>query len=368
MRRIWAVAAKEFLHILRDPRSLMLAILQPLIMILLYGYAIDMDIKRLRVGILDLDHTAESVDFVRRMSSSNFILDAGRVASRDEIETDFRCSKYHAVVVIPDGYARSLTSEQKTPVQVLVDGADGTTAGAAGNYLNAVIALLSRDLMEKEFGSFKPPVEARTRVLYNPELISARFIVPGLVAVVMIMVCALLTSVAITREKETGTLEQILTTPIRPVQVIIGKVIPFIGIGALDTAMILAAGRFVFGVPMEGSWLVLTGYSLIYLVIALGLGLLISAITKSQQIAMMMAQLLTILPSMMLSGFIFPVTSMPRVLQWFAHIIPATYYLRIIRGVMLRGESWFPFEGGVMILMAVILLALAAKRFSVRLD
>ncbi|HEY3296793.1 MAG TPA: ABC transporter permease [bacterium] len=368
MRRIWAVAAKEFLHILRDPRSLMLAILQPLIMILLYGYAIDMDIKRLRVGILDLDHTQQSADFVRRMTSSNFILDAGRVASREEVETDFRRSRFHAVVVIPYGYARSLTSEQTTPVQVLVDGADGTTASAAGNYLNAVIALLSRDIMTEQFGTFKPPVEARTRVLYNPELISARFIVPGLVAVVMIMVCALLTSVAITREKESGTLEQILTTPIRPAQVIIGKVIPFVGIGVLDTAMVLAAGRFVFGVPMEGSWLVLTGYSLIYLVISLGLGLLISAITKTQQIAMMMAQLLTILPSMMLSGFIFPVTSMPRALQWFAHIIPATYYLRVIRGVMLQGESWFPFEGGIMILMAAILLGLAAKRFRVRLD
>jgi ABC-2 type transport system permease protein len=368
MRRIWAIAAKEFIHILRDPRSLMLALLQPLVMVLLYGYAIDMDIKRLRVGILDEDHTQQSTDFVRRMTASNFILDAGRVQSRDEIEADFRRSKYHAVVVIPYGYARDLTKKQNTPVQVLVDGADGTTAAAVSNYLNAVIALLSRDIAQKEFGDFKPPIEARTRILYNPELVSAKFIVPGLVAVVMIMICALLTSIAIVREKETGTLEQILTTPVRPIQVIIGKVTPYVGIGAVDTAMILMAGRFVFGVPMEGSWLVLTFYSLIYLVISLGLGLLISAITKSQQIATQMAQLLTMLPSMLLSGFIFPISSMPRVLQWASHIIPATYYLRIIRGIMLRGESWFPFDGGVMVIMAVLILTLAAKRFRVRLD
>lgn len=368
MRRTWAVARKEFLHILRDPRTLILAILQPLIMVLLYGYAIDMDIKRLRVGILDLDHTQQSADFVRRMTSSHFILDAGRVASRDEIETDFRRARYHAVVVIPYDYAKSLATQQNTSVQVLVDGADGTTAAAVSNYLNAVIALLSRDIAQKEFADFKPPIEARTRILYNPELVSANFIVPGLVAVVMIMVCALLTSIAITREKETGTLEQILTTPIRPAQVIIGKVVPYVGIGALDTAMILAAGRFVFGVPMEGSWLVLTGYSLIYLVIALSLGLLVSAVARTQQVAMQMAQLMTMLPSMLLSGFIFPVSGMPRPLQWFAHIIPATYYLRIIRGVMLRGEVWFPLEAGVMAGMAVIVLALAAKRFRLRLD
>jgi len=149
MRRTWAVARKEFLHILRDPRTLILAILQPLVMVLLYGYAIDMDIKRLRVGILDQDHTQQSADFVRRMTSSHFILDAGRVASREEIDTDFRRSKYHAVLVIPYGYSQSLSTEQNTPVQVLVDGADGTTAAAVSNYLNAVIALLSRDIMAK---------------------------------------------------------------------------------------------------------------------------------------------------------------------------------------------------------------------------
>ena len=368
MRRIWALARKELLHIRRDPRSLILAILQPLVMVLLYGYAIDMDIKRLRVGILDQDHTLESADFVRRMTSSNFILDAGRVATRDEIDTDFRRAKYHAVLIIPYGYAKSLASQKNTPVQVLVDGADGTTAAAVSNYLNAVIALLSRDIARKEFPDFKPPLEARTRILYNPELVSANFIVPGLVAVVMIMICALLTSIAITREKETGTMEQILTTPIRPAQVVIGKVLPYVGLGAFDTALILAAGKFVFHVPMEGSWLVLTGYSLIYLVISLGFGLLVSAVAKTQQVALQMAQLLTMLPSMLLSGFIFPLSSMPRVLQWVAHIIPATYYLRIIRGVMLRGEAWFPFDAGIMALMAVIVLTLAAKRFRLRLE
>jgi ABC-2 type transport system permease protein len=367
MKRIFAIAVKEMLHILRDPRSLMLAIAMPLIMVLLYGYAINMDIKRLRVGILDLDHTSQSADFIRRMTSSRFILDAGRVESRDEIETDFRRNLYHAVLVLPNGYAKSLTGEQVTNVQVLVDGADGTTAGAVDSYLRAVVALLSRDIMTAAMPNVKAPIEVRSRVYFNPELVSARFVVPGLVAVILIMICTMLTSIAITREKETGTLEQILTTPVRPIQVIIGKVLPYMGIGVLDISLVLAIGVLIFGVPMEGSWLVLGGYSLIYLLISLGLGLVISAISQTQQVAMMLAQLVTMLPAMMLSGFIFPISSMPLPLQGISRIIPATYYLNVIRGIMLKGEAWFPLELAVMSGMAILLLLVAAKKFRVRL-
>jgi ABC-2 type transport system permease protein len=368
LRRIIAIMRKEFLHILRDPRSLALAILMPMGMLVIYGYAINMDIKRLRVGILDLDRTPESADFVRRMTASNFILDAGRINSREEVEPAFRRGKYHAAVVFPKGYAKSLASERETDVQVLIDGADGTTAGAVDNYLRAVIAMISRDIASSQMGNFAQPIEARSRILFNPELESSHFIVPGLVAVIMILICAMLTSIAITREKETGTLEQILTTPVHPVQVIVGKVIPYLAVASFDTATVFIVGRFVFGVPMEGSWLVLTGYSLIYLAISLGLGLLISAIARTQQVALMLAQLLTMLPAMLLSGFIFPPRSMPIVLRGISYIIPATYYLRIIRGIMLKGEAWFPFEAGIMIGMAALLLFLSAKRFRVRLD
>jgi len=192
--------------------------------------------------------------------------------------------------------------------------------------------------------------------------------VPGLTAVIMIMICALLTSIAVTREKETGTLEQILTAPIASYQVMVGKVVPYMLIAAIDTALVLIVGRLVFHVPMEGSWWVLAGYSLVYLFISLAFGLLISAISKTQQVAMLMALLITMLPSLILSGFVFSIASMPRVLQWIAHLVPATYYLRVIRGIMLAGRSWFPFEGGVMLLMAAGFMTLAVKRFKSRLD
>ena len=205
-------------------------------------------------------------------------------------------------------------------------------------------------------------------MLYNAELTSSHFIVPGLVAIVLIMICALLTSIAITREKETGTLEQVLTTPVSAGQVIVGKLLPYMALGAFDAVLILVVGQLLFQVPMRGSVLALAGYSLLYVLISLALGLLISALVKTQRVAMMLALTLTMLPAMILSGFIFPVRSMPLPLQGLAHLIPATYFLTVIRGIMLVGRNWYPLEGGVMLAMAVGLLVVAARRFGTRLE
>ncbi len=368
MKRTLAIARKELLHIVRDPRTLVVAILMPLMMVILYGYAIDMEMDNVRVAILDEDQSPASRDFVRRMTASHFIVDAARLSSRKEIEPGFRRGAFHAALVFPRGFDESLVRDPVTPVQVLIDGADGTTAATVNNYLGAVVARINADFVRERVGSDWRPIQAQPRIYFNPELVSANFVVPGLVAVIMVMIGALLTSIAVTREKETGTLEQILTTPIAPYQLIVGKVIPYMGLAALDAALVLAVGSIVFGVPMAGSWLVLAGYSLIYLVISLSLGLLVSTISKTQQVAMAFALMITMLPALMLSGFIFPIASMPLALQGVSHIIPATYYLKIIRGIMLKGEAWFPVETGIMILMAVILLTLATRRFSGRLE
>jgi ABC-2 type transport system permease protein len=363
MKRILALARKEFKHILRDPRSLTVAILMPLMQVILFGYAIDMELKRLKVAVLDQDHSQASRDLVREMTSSGFIVPAGNLDSRDEVETGFRRNEYRAALVIPNGYESNLVNRPSAPVQILVDGADGSTAATVDNYLQAVIARINRRLAGDALGITAFPVEPQTRILYNPQLVSANFVVPGLVAVVLIMVCALLTSIAIAREKETGTLEQVLTTPVAPVQVIIGKVIPYLGIGALDATLILLAGRFIFSVPMNGSWLVLAGYCLLYLLIALSLGLVISTFARTQQVAMMAALMGTMLPTIMLSGFLFSVSSMPPFLQVVSHIVPATYFLKIIRGVMLKGDAWYPVEGGVLIGMIILSLTVAVRRF-----
>jgi ABC-2 type transport system permease protein len=368
MRRVLAIAHKELLHILRDPRTLAVAIVMPLMMVLLYGYAINMEMNDLRVGILDEDRSVVSRDFVSRMTAGGFIVPADYLNSRNEIEPGFRRGSFHAVIVFPPDFAKSLVRDPVSPVQLLIDGADGTTAATVNNYLGAVIARINADLQRERAGTDRMPIESRPRVYFNPELISANFVVPGLVAVILIMIGALLTSIAVTREKESGTLEQILTTPVAPHQLIIGKVIPYMGIATLDAILVLAVGRLIFGVPMAGSWLVLAAYSIVYLVIALALGLLISTFSQTQQVAMSFAQLLTMLPTLILSGFIFPVASMPIVLRGLSFAIPAKYYIQVIRGIMMKGESWFPVQGGVMLFMAAALLFLATKRFKERLE
>lgn len=366
MNRIFAIARKEVFHILRDPRSLAVAVLMPLMMLVLFGYALDMDLEKLRVAVLDEDHTVSSRAFVREMTGSDFIVEAGRLGNRGEVEPGFRQGLFHAALVIPSGYGEALVRGETARVQVLVDGADATTAESVDNYLNQIVARVNDNLRGQTLAA--PMLLPRIRFVFNPELESAAFIVPGLVALIMMMICALLTSIAITREKETGTMEQMLTTPVTATQVVVGKVIPYTLIAIIDAALVLALGVLIFHVPMHGSWLVLAGYSLLFLLVALALGLMINTITDSQQVAMIMSLMITFLPTIILSGFVFPIESMPRVLQWITYIIPARYYMTVIRGVMLAGESWYPFEGGIMLAFVILLMTVSIRKFSSRLE
>ncbi|MDY0108669.1 MAG: ABC transporter permease [Candidatus Krumholzibacteria bacterium] len=363
MKRIAAIAHKELIHILRDHRSLAVAVLMPLAMVLLYGSVIDMELRDLQVGVLDLDHSDRSRALVRAMTASGFIVEAARLENRVEVEPGFRQGRFRAVLVLPDG----LAAGDAENMQILVDAADAATAATIDNYLQAVV-LRATSQQRAATGAPPPAFTARTRIWFNPELESAHFVVPGLVALVMMMICALLTSIAITREKETGTLEQILSTPVAPGQVIVGKVLPYVGLAALDATLILVTGRFAFQVPMNGSWLALAAYTLLFIVIALGVGLLISARSSSLRVAMMAAIVVTMLPTMILSGFIFPIASMPRLLQAVCQVMPATHFLVVVRGIMLKGQNWFPLETAILALMAIVILSLAARSFRLRLE
>ena len=368
MRRILAVARKEIYHILRDKRSLGVAILMPLGMLMIYGFALDTELKNLPVGIMDLDHTAESRDLVRRMTSSDFIIEAARVESRGDVERGFRRRDYRAVVVIPRRYAEDLQSRHGAHVQVLVDGADGSTAATIDNYMRAVLAMASVGEQRVETGAAFTPVDTRVRIHFNPELESSHFIVPGLVALVLMMVCALLSSVALTREKETGTFEQVLTTPVSRAQVIVGKLGPYSVIGVLDAAIVVTVGKIVFDVPMEGWWILLASYSVLFVLVALALGLMISAVARTQRVAMTMALLMTFLPTLLLSGFIFDHSSMPAVLRGIGQIVPATHYLKIVYGIMLKGQAWFPREAAVLLAMFLGLMAISMRRFRTTME
>ncbi len=372
MNRIFAMARKEIYHILRDRRSLGVAILMPLAMVLVFGFAIDMELKHLPVAFLDQDHSPASRALIRNMTSSGFIVDAARLRTRAEIGAGFRSSRFRAAVVIPRHFARRLDEGQNSPVQILIDGADGTTAATVDNYLNTVLQQFNRELLNggssTALRASLIPVDPRLRIDFNPELESAYFVVPGLVAVILMMICALLTSIALAREKETGTLEQVLTTPVTPLQVIVGKLLPYVGLGAIDASLVLAVGRLVFGVPMHGSWWVLAAYSLVYIMIALSLGLLISALAGSQRNAMMIALVTTYLPSLILSGFIFELRGMPLPLRLVGEIIPATHYIRIVHGILLKGEFWFGRDLAVMLVLLLVFTGAATRRFRATLE
>jgi ABC-2 type transport system permease protein len=363
------VARKEVLHILRDPRSLAVAVFMPLGMLLIYGFAIDMELRELPIGVLDRDHSRASRELLRRVTSSGFIVEAARLGSRDEIETGFRRNRFRAVLVVPSGFAESVSGAAAgaARLQILIDGADGSTAATVDNYLRSMIALADAELRGGG-GPRSGPVDVRTRIQFNPELESTHFIVPGLVAVVLMMICALLTSIAITREKETGTLEQILTTPVTPAQVVVGKLLPYVVVGAVDAALVLGVGRVVFGVPMVGSWAALAAYSLLFVLIALALGLLVSSVAATQRVAMFAALMATFLPTMLLSGFIFAHASMPVPLRILGQLIPATHYLQVVRGIMLKGELWFPRQLAIMGAMLVVLILGSTRRFRETLE
>jgi ABC-2 type transport system permease protein len=360
------IIRKEFFHIRRDPRSLAIIIIMPLMQLFLYSYAINMDVRDVKLAVLDESRTPVSRDLVQRFTGSGYFVVQSYVTSRDEVEPLFRKGAVKAALVIPRNYAESVKTLTTTPVQILVDGSDSNTGAVILNTSQQLLSRASQDLTGLGFA----PFQIRANIWYNPEQKSTYYIVPGLIAVLMMMICALLTSVTIAREKETGTLEQILVAPVRPFELIVGKVLPYVALASLDTLIILIIGRLWFGIPFRGSILLLVGFGLIYVMTSLSLGVLISTVARNQQAAMMMANLITMMPSVLLSGFIFPISSMPQWLQIITLAIPARYFLAIIRGILLKGNGFevlWPYAA-LLLGLSIVLLAVSVKRFKVRLE
>jgi ABC-2 type transport system permease protein len=360
------IIRKEFFHIRRDPRSLAIVIIMPLMQLFLYTYAINMDVRDVKLAVLDESRTPVSRELVQRFTGSGYFVVQNFISSRDQVEPLFRKGAVKAVLVIPRDYAESVKTRATTSVQILVDGSDSNTGAVI---LNSAQQLLSRASQELTGLGFMP-FQIRANIWYNPEQKSTYYIVPGLIAVLMMMICALLTSVTIAREKETGTLEQILVAPVRPFELIVGKVLPYVALASLDALIILMIGRLWFGIPFRGSALLLVGFGLIYVMTSLSLGVLISTIARNQQAAMMMANLITMMPSVLLSGFIFPISTMPKWLQIITLAIPARYFLAIIRGILLKGNGFDVLWSYAAFLLglSVVLLAVSVKRFKVRLE
>ncbi len=367
IHRVLALVRKEFIHIRRDWRSLIILFLLPILMVLLYGYAITFDIKEIHLAVLDQDNSQASHDLVADLTSSQYFKTSGRLSSRSEIESVFLRRQALAVLVIPAGFAREIGTRPSTQVQLVVDGSNANSATIAGNYFKLFLAARS---LEQQRPALPMPAEIRTHICYNPALKSTDFIVPGLTVVIMMMICTLLTSISIARERETGTMEQILVSPIRSIEVIIGKIAPYVLLALLDAASIILFSILVFQVPFRGHAALLLVLSVFFVYAALSIGVLISTRARTQQSAMIASNVTFELPSLLLSGFIYPLSSLPPFMQFISDFIPTKHFIIINRGIMLKGIGFgIIYEQTIFLfLFGTVLLAISVFLFKTRLE
>ncbi len=362
--RLLALSRKEFTQLRRDARSLYLAFILPLVLLLLFGYAITLDIRDIEMAVLDESRSQASRELVDAFASSGYFSVVEYLTGYDEVDRVLGRGHARLVLVIPPTFATALATGRRPTVQALLDGADANTATIARNYADAIVTGHSTKLV-LEGRNVTLPIAAEPRAWYNETLESRNMIVPGLVAVIMSILAAMLTALTIAREWERGTMEQLAATPVHRLEVVIGKLLPYIGIGLFDVVVTSVVGLAVFQVPFRGNIVLLGALTLLFLVGALGLGMFISAVLKSQVLATQIALIATFLPALLLSGFLFSIPTMPIVLQAVTYVVPARYYLTVTRGIFLKGvgASVLWVDALAMLLFAFVGLSLAIRAF-----
>lgn len=368
-RRFRAVFRKEGLHIIRDPRSLMAALFVPIVMLLLFGYALTLDVDRVPTLVCDQDRTPESRSLIEAFRGSRFFSVSETFDGHAAIRRAIDHNRVLLGVVIPADFSRSLARDQEATVQLIVDGSDSNTASIAAGYAEALVMAYSAGLRDaalkrRGMGELKVPIDARVRVLYNHEMKSKNYIVPGIIAVVLMIVAALMTSLCVAREWEAGTMEQLLSTPVRPVELLMGKLCAYFVLGMADVAICLIIGVGVFDVPLRGNVLLLIGTSALFLFGALCWGIFLSTVARSQLLAYQATLVSSFLPALLLSGFIFAIENMPFVIQQITRIFPARYFVTILQGVFLKGSGlrflWV--EIGFLAVYGAIVFAIANRK------
>jgi ABC-2 type transport system permease protein len=362
--RLLAMARKEWIQIRRDPRSMILAFVLPLFLLLFFGYAITWDVDDIRLAMVDHDRTSGSRALVDAFVSSGYFTVVDRTLSGADAEEQLVRGRVKGVLTIPPGYDRDLRSGKGAEVQLLLDGSDANTANIAQNYADAIVARHGLGAV-LDGRAVTPPFHLEPRTWYNPNLESRHMIVPGLIAVIMSIIAAMLTALTIAREWERGTMEQLAATPVGRLEVILGKLLPYVGIGLFDVMVIVVAGVLIFGTPMNGSVVFLVFMTLLFLLGALGLGIFISAVVPSQVLATQVAMVATYLPALLLSGFLFDIAAMPPFLRGVTYLIPARYFVTVTRGIFLKGVGisvLWP-QALFMAVYAALGLGLAARMF-----
>lgn len=354
-----AMVFKEFLQIVRDRRSLLMLMFLPTLLLLVFGYVLSFDVRDTKLGVLDMDRSRQSRQLVSMITAGGYFKLQTVFDSGQSVDAALEDGSVTAAVIIPQGFAKALEKGTAARLQALVDGSDGREAAIVQGYLLAYVNAFGEQIRTetqlRTASGFSMPITPETRVWYNPELKSTPFLITGLMVFILTMTGTISTALSVVRERERGTMEQLLVSPLPAAAVIIGKTLPYLAIAALSTSIILAVGIAAFDLAIRGSALMLTVATLLFILAALGQGLLISTITSSQQVAFFAAGLSSMLPSLLLSGFVFPIAGMPKVIQLITFVVPARYYVQLIRGIMIRGSG---FEAGQHDLMALAVFSL----------
>ncbi|MCG3212243.1 MAG: putative multidrug ABC transporter permease YbhR [Anaerolineae bacterium] len=371
-RRTFSLIRKELTHIVRDPRTLAIMIVLPLIMLVVLGYAATTDIKHLRTAVYDADKTPQSRKLIEAYQASNYFDIVAYVQNERDLTYLIDHDDVRSALVIPPGYGRDRLAGERTEVAFIIDGSDPGVANTVFGASQQVGQAVSIRAIEQNLGvavSRMPGVEVRPRVWYNPNLESSHFMIPGIIVIVLFLFTTLFTSTSIVRERELGTIEQLIVTPIRPIELVVAKVLPYVLVSFFVVIEVLTLGVLIFGVPINGSLTLLLGLCSLFLVTALGIGIFISSLAKTQTEAFLMT-FATIMPTIFLSGFYFPIEAMPRVLQLISYIIPAKYGLIIVRSIILKGVGIEILREQIVaiLIFAAIIVTLAATRFKKKLE
>jgi ABC-2 type transport system permease protein len=374
--RVKAVAKKEFIHIFRDPRSLGMGIAIPMLLLFLFGYALTLDVDKVPLVVWDQSGTPASRELISRFAGSRYFSLRHYTDNYRDIERSIDSREALIAVIIPVDFARRVDTGRKARVQAILDGSDPNTATFALGYAENVVSGFSRDVAVTQLRLHAgiPPaggqVDVRPRVWFNADMISKNYIFPGLIAIISMIIAALLTSLTIAREWETGTMEQLVSTPLKGPELITGKLAPYFAIGILDMVLSVLVGEYVFHIPLRGSLWLLFAMSLIFLAGALSLGMLISIITRSQLLASQLALVATMLPAFLLSGFIFPIDNMPAPIRGITYLVTARYFVTILRGIYLKdvGLDILAGEAALLVLFSILVITLSIRKFTKKIE
>jgi ABC-2 type transport system permease protein len=360
---------KEFYHIFRDVRTMIILFGMPVIQILLFGFALTNEIKNARIAILDPSKDDMTREITNKIIASGYFILDENLKKYDEIEENFKKGRIKQVVIFENNFNERIEKEGHAGVQIIGDASDPNTASLLANYTTGILNNFQLELVQN--GADMPlQIIPEIKMLFNDELKGVYMFVPGIITVLLMLVCAMMTSISIAREKELGTMEVLLVSPLKPIQIIIGKVLPYVILSFINAVTILVVSYYVFGMPIRGSLLLLLLESILFIVMALSMGILISTISKDQQVALMISLAGLMLPTILLSGFIFPIENMPLVLQWLSNIMPPRWFIIIVKTIMLKGVGFAYIwkETLIIFVMALIFIMLSVRNFKVRLE